>query len=219
MRSQFAPAALPILLAISPTFGVTLRPGGVEVVVDPSATPTARYAGCEATNFLSRVLGAPVPFVSEPTAGMAHVFVGGGRQARMAGIEVSKLPRDAFFTRAKGDDVYLLGRDDPQEDPYAFATGNLKYFAERATLFAVYDFLELYADCRFFFPGELGTVVPKKTRIDIPDCDRVTAPDSDERRYTRDVVECGTWHDPSVDRKALHGVAWMRWRLATRQVK
>ena len=204
------------VLASAPVLAVTLTPGDVEVVVDRSATPTARYAGREATNFLSQVLGAAVPVVAEPTAGRTHLFVGDGAAARAAGFDVSKLKRDAFHTRVKGGDIYLLGRDDPKEDPQAFADGNLRFFAERATLFAVYDFLERCAGCRFFFPGEIGTVVPRKAKIDVPDCDRVTAPDSDERRYTRDPVECGTWYDKSVDRRALHGVAWMRWRLATR---
>ena len=33
-------------------------------------------------------------------------------------------------------------------------------FHEHATLFGVYEFLERFADCRFYFPGELGPSGP-----------------------------------------------------------
>lgn len=192
-----------------------LKPRCVEVVTATNTTPTVRYAVREMTNFLARALGAPVPVTTQPTPARTHVFLGGGEWTKTLGLDCATLPRDAFRVHVTGEGVYLLGRDDSKADPFSFERGDLRYFAERATLFAVYDFLERYVGCRFFFPGELGTVVPRVSEVVVPDDDRVVVPDSDERRYTRDVVECGTWYDPAVDRRVLHGVAWMRWRLAT----
>ena len=43
---------------------VVLRPGEVEVVLPAKPLPIERFAANELTNFLSRVLGAPVPLVA-----------------------------------------------------------------------------------------------------------------------------------------------------------
>ena len=42
---------------------ITLEPGAVEVVLPTKPFPVVRFAAQEMTNFLSRVLGAPVPTV------------------------------------------------------------------------------------------------------------------------------------------------------------
>ena len=42
---------------------VALRPGEVEVVLPEKPFPAERFAAQEMTNFLSRVLGAPVPVI------------------------------------------------------------------------------------------------------------------------------------------------------------
>ena len=34
-------------------------------------------------------------------------------------------------------------------------------YDEQGTMYAVYDFLERFAGCRFYFPGELGTILPR----------------------------------------------------------
>ena len=42
---------------------ITLEPGAVEVVLPVKPFPVEQFAAQEMTNFLSRVLGAPVPTV------------------------------------------------------------------------------------------------------------------------------------------------------------
>ena len=44
---------------------LTLEPGAVEVVLPAKPLPVERFAAQEMTNFLSRVLGAPVPVVEK----------------------------------------------------------------------------------------------------------------------------------------------------------
>ena len=56
---------------------VTFKPGESEVVIGAKASQVVAFAAAEATNFLSRVLGAPVPIVHEPTPGKGN----GCRQA------------------------------------------------------------------------------------------------------------------------------------------
>ena len=86
---------LPILLA----FAVVFTPENSEVVIAPDAPKTVLFAADEATNFLSRVLGAPVPIVTTPSAGRASLVLGDNVYSRKAGIDVAKLPRDGFVLR------------------------------------------------------------------------------------------------------------------------
>ena len=73
----------------------------------------------------------------------------------------------------------LVGRDDPHADLPGIVAhgslGNLEF--ERATLFGVYEFLDRYVGVRFYFPGELGTVVPRTDAVAVPkDIDLMIAP-------------------------------------------
>jgi Domain of unknown function (DUF4838) len=58
------------------------------------------------------------------------------------------------------------------------------HYYERATLFGVYDFLERFAGVRFYFPGEIGTVIPKHKTLSVPTISIVDAPDYVARTYT-----------------------------------
>ncbi len=198
--------AVAILGLAFPGQSITLRSGGVDVVVDPSAPSTVRFAACEMTNFLSRVFGAPVPVVSAPMAGRVPIFLGDCRQARAAGLRPDRLPRDGFEVKATVEGVFIAGHDDPDEDMFARCRhngGNSQRF-ERATLFGVYDFLERYAGVRFYFPGELGEIVPSATEIEVPDGAYSSRPHFTARQYSHFDSSMGAWHED------LPAEAWRR---------
>ena len=157
--------SLAVLFASFHSNAATLERGMVDVLVAEDVPPVVRFAADEMTNFLSQVLGAEVPIVREPQAGRGCVVLGDNRWSRAEGLSVSGLPRDAFIEKSTADRVYLLGRDDPARNIYGEleigGKGARTMIFERATVFAVYDFLERHADCRFFFPGEIGTDVPE----------------------------------------------------------
>lgn len=166
---------LPIFLA----FAVVFTPENSEVVIAPDAPKTVLFAADEATNFLSRVLGAPVPIVTAPSAGRASLVLGDNVYSRKAGIDVAKLPRDGFVLRTQGGRVYAAGRDDKSADPRrSIANGSLGggVHFERATLFAVYEFLERFAGCRFFFPGDCGEVTPRQDSFTVSDINLTRSP-------------------------------------------
>ena len=83
---------------------VALRPGTVEVVLSAKPFPAECFAAQELTNFLSRVLGAPVPIVENGRAACAvrppyravSILLG-----RAAGFDVSGFERDAFRTKVE----------------------------------------------------------------------------------------------------------------------
>ena len=171
-HSRIALALVASALAVYPfasASSATLTKDNAEVVVAANAAPVVKFAAEEMTNFLAHVLGAPIPLVNSPTASRASIFLGDSEWSRAAGVDVSSLVRDAFVIKADGDRVYIAGRDDPKTDPwYVLDHGNWSpVLFDRATLFGVYEFLERFADVRFYFPGELGTIVPRKTAIEV----------------------------------------------------
>jgi len=170
---------------------VTLTAENVRVVIAKDAGPVVRFAADEMTNFLSRVLGAPVPIVHEvepqnlktpkpqnpKTSTPQHVnlVLGENAWSRAKGLEPEKqLKPDGFYILAEGDSVYLCGHDDPKADIRGAlkAASAPQYGSQfhRSTLFAVYDFLERFAGVRFYFPGsdDLGIVTPRQTSVTVP---------------------------------------------------
>jgi len=200
-----------------------LQPGRVEVVVEPGAKPVVAFAGDEATNFLSRVLGAPVPIVCSPSGhGIVSLVLGEGALAKSAGVTVEGMERDSFVIAAKGDRVYIVGRDDPAFDIRANIENGEGYGplfvqgCERATLFGVYDFLERYAGCRFYFPDELGEIAPRMDAIVVPEETRTVAPSFLVRNpyFNGD----GRWFnetDAVKGRARVKSLEWLRLRMST----
>ena len=151
---------------------VLIRPQTAEVVVAADAPGTVRYAADELSEFLSQAFASRVPVKTEPTPGSTPFFLGSNEWTRAAGIDTSTLARDAFVVKAEGGAVFIAGRDDPEEDTrkaiFGRRSGVWGQLHEHATLFGVYEFLERFAGVRMYFPGELGTIVPRTDSIRVP---------------------------------------------------
>jgi len=158
---------------------VAFRPAATEIVVAADAPKTVRFAAEEMGDLLSRVFGVQVPVVDTPTKGKCGIFLGDSAAAREAGVDVSRLPRDGYRIKTAENAVFIAGRDDPKVDAFSRARseGVANLYYERGTLFGAYEFLERFAGVRFYFPGELGTILPKKARIDVPTTDITDSPD------------------------------------------
>ena len=160
---------------------VTLSAGSVEVVAAPKAPDVTLFAAEEMTNFLSRVLNAPVPLVTALTDGKASIVLGTNVWSTAAGIDPARLKRDGFVIKCDpaARRIYVAGCDDPKyglrKAVASNSWGTMAY--ERATVFATYDFLERFAGVRFYFPGEMGTVVPRKDKIGVPAGETKSEPD------------------------------------------
>ncbi|MBR7144170.1 MAG: DUF4838 domain-containing protein [Lentisphaeria bacterium] len=189
--------ALPTLSAekiikIGKDAAMTLNKDNVEIVVDAKANKVVQFAAGELKTFLDSALSADIKIVNAPTAGKKHFFI--GREfAKDCKFDTQKLFRDAFYIITGGDGIYIGGIDSEK----AFPDKQLQYtiwsqYYERATLFGVYDFLERFANVRFYFPGELGTIVPKTDAIKVPKLEIFDFPDFDFRRYS---MYQGEWMD------------------------
>ena len=213
-----------VLLALAPAAGAAvLEPGRTEVVVAPDAPKTVLFAAEEATNFLARALGAPVPIATAPSEGRTPVFLGSNEWTRAAGIDTAPMARDAFAIVSRTDAVFVAGRDDPTADtrraiesPKAGVWAQLH---EHATLFGVYELLERFAGVRMYFPGELGTIVPRADRIEIPEGRRDVAPDFIARNYSN--YDDGPWfegEDRALYKHPLKKLNYVRQRMQTQYV-
>ena len=137
----------------------------VEVAIDPNAPAATRFAAAEMTNYLSRALGTAIPLVTVPTSGKYAIILGTNAWSRAVRLAPESLKRDSFCVKILPERAYIAGCDDPKLDiEKGLANGHVAA-RERATLFGVHEFLERHVGLRFYFPGELGTVVPRATAL------------------------------------------------------
>ena len=157
-----------------------------EIVIAANAPKTIRFAAKELQGFLREIFGKNIPVVHQPSTGKVSFILGVNSWTQEAGLDTGKLVRDAFIIRTIGSRVYIAGLDDPKADPEKeIARGGVwGQLYERGTLFGVYDFLERIAGVRMYFPGELGTVIPKAAELQIPEMDIYDRPDFIQRRYS-----------------------------------
>ena len=199
---------------------VSFTPGQSDIVIAPDACEAVQVAADEAREFLSQSLGAPVPVVNAPRPGRAALILGDNAWSRAVGLAVKDLARDAYRIRtgADGSAVYVVGQDDPKGHA-RLARTRLGYGVnnfERATTFGVYEFLERFVGVRFYFPGELGTIVPRHDRIDVPETDLLDGPVNTVRRFSID--DRGLWFTGPADVGTRHpdkALNWWRYRMET----
>ena len=146
----------------------------VEIVI-PKKTPMLNFAAKELQSFLKKSSQVTSVVVSNPTPGAYALILGDNEYSRKAGLDVKKLASEGFFIKRQGKQIFLAGVDDPAADP---AKNRWKMWMKRGTLSAVYDFLERFAGVRFYFPGELGTIVPQNKALMLPEkIDIIDRPD------------------------------------------
>ena len=185
-----------------------LAPGGVEIVVAKDASKVVKFAAKEMKHFLDGAFSCNVPVVDAPTGVRTPIHLGDNKWSREAGIAVEGMARDSFRIVVTGKAVFIAGRDDATADPErAFTRSVWSHHYERATLFGVYEFLERYVGVRMYFPGELGEIVPKARRIDVPAADFTVAPDMPGRSYS--YFDEGAWFEG--ERRDAESTVRLRW--------
>lgn len=182
----------------------------IEVLIIPDAPPAVRFAASEMKDLLDRMSDGNVPIVTAHTAGKYPIILGTNSWSITAGLKPETLKRDSYCILISKKGAYIAGCDDPKADP-----ANPGRQAERATLFGVYGFLERHAGMRFYFPGELGTVVPFAKELKFKTCSYSVTP----RFECRDCYISGAGPYPGIpakDRKAQDKAKW-NYRLLLRE--
>ena len=184
---------------------VTITPQS-EIVVATNAPYATQLAAQELNVFLKGIFDRELPVVGMRTDGRSAIVLGGGRVEN----------RDGFVIEATNDIVRIWGNDD--DVPGGNIAKTCWYGDEapwqphfrRGTLFGVYEFLERYAGVRMYFPGELGTIVPRAERLAVPDGRLAKAPAFRYRKY-------GYEDGPQTD--AFKLLNWYRLRMETETMK
>jgi hypothetical protein len=165
------------------------------IVIAADACPPVKFAAEELQKYLAMISGARLPLSNLPTADLAICVGEGGIPAG----EVGKLRCDL---KDRGEDGYVMCRLGKR----LALTGN----SPRATLYAVYHFLEKYLGCGWGVPGD--DTVPRQTTIRIPEFHDAVGPPAFSMRQIILFPYGGTWMKtnnlPQVDWMAKNRFNW-----------
>jgi len=243
------PSARRILFALFAFFAAEIAANadvvidrGSEIVVPTNAAYATRLAADELNFFLRDVLGEALPVVAQRTEGKTSIVLGGaaGDRALSSGVRgAPALPSvgadhraalDGFMIEACSNVVRIVGNDDDVSN--VDATAALPDEAiwqpcfRRGTLFGVYAFLERFAGVRMYFPGELGTCVPKAERITVQEGRIEESPAFSVRRYgyedgsvAKELLDDPVGRDdliaPQMNETDFKRLNWYRLRMET----
>ena len=102
--------------------------------------------------FIKLSTGAELPIVGKMPETGNVVVLGAGPETAKLGINLDKLTEEHFIVKTFPGKVVIAGKDYNKKYGYLYRSG---------TLFGVYDFLERFLGIRWYYPGELGTIIPK----------------------------------------------------------
>ncbi len=157
--------------------GVTLVTDGVPqaLLIVEAESPKSLQAAEALQTYLERMSGAQLPMVIEgeplpDNAPAGRIHVGHTAAARgqnvPAGydrtIRVDLFEEEGYVLRTLDDNTLLVAGNN--DGPYS------------GTIYAAYALLEKLG-CRWYFPGEWGTIVPERPTVTIPPLDIVSRPD------------------------------------------
>lgn len=134
-----------------------VRGEGWKILVSDSAPSAYGTAAREFQKYYEQVTGTRLPIVAEPDTNADWVVIGSDAVNRFcrAAVEQQIVPP---LNVGAGTDDYRIRSAEKDGRKYLFLAGG----NGRSTLYAVYDFFERQAGCRYFWDGD---VVPKQTAI------------------------------------------------------
>ncbi len=146
------------------------------IVLPDGAGEQVRTAAEDLRDVLRQMSGAELEIISEGKLRADEqrtvVYVGPCRALRKMGIFLEKLPREGWIIRVRGKTVVLAGRENETRP------GD----TEMGTQWAVSTFCEEVLGVRWLWPGELGTVIPKRRTIVVAEVERSGAPAIAQRK-------------------------------------
>lgn len=143
------------------------------IVISQTADATTVNAANELSAYLAKITGVSLPVITDEIPSAEHeIIVGIARDAEDVIPNIAALGEDGFVIRVYENKLYLLGT------------------SGRGNLYAIYDFLEKFAGCRFY-----ASYYEK-----IPQTDTLTLPaDTDIREIPVFTVRNTFWADYKDD--------------------
>jgi Domain of unknown function (DUF4838)/Carbohydrate family 9 binding domain-like len=206
-------------VSIDKKTALTLNKNNVEIVLPTGSAKVVAFAASELKNFLGQSLGGSIPVVNKINSSKVSIILGENVLSKKASISLTGLPRDGYIIKSVGKDIYILGKDSHKGDPARFMNkGIWAHYFERGTLFGVYDFLERIVGVRFYFPGKIGTVVPKYNNLRTGKLAIVYYPDFTTRKFS---MYSGKWYEGKDRDKKIHpgkNLNFYRLRMETKYI-
>jgi hypothetical protein len=182
--------ALPLAIGTGTAFSQVslVRDGKVRAVVVTAVKPSqvATYAVEELVNHVKQATGQQLRVALEtdiPAGYDSRVFVGVTEAARNQGIDADNLAIEECVLRTVGNDLYILGKE---LHPEQYQGSRPRYSepwnplamecVHSGTLLGIYELLEGCIGVRWLWPGDLGTYVPRRNTIVIPETDKIAKP-------------------------------------------
>lgn len=130
------------------------------IIVGEQASKDELVAANELQSYILKSSGVFIPLKKDNEDFCGNVITVGRNKINISsGLGLDELEDEGFRIKTNADTLSLVGKDD---------TG---------TQFAVYTFLERYLGIRWFWPGELGEVVPQNKTIEVGQIDDTEEPD------------------------------------------
>ena len=159
-----------ILLALFLSFVFSAAQAGNWMILEPPAgfSPAYHHAATEFQYFYRAVTGVELPIVTEPVQGASLVVIGGDN---VNGFVRSSIESGLIssFNLGADSDAYRMVSAGSGGCSYLFLAGG----NGRATLYAVYDFFERQAGCRYFWDGD---IIPRRDAIEMTGLDVLEVP-------------------------------------------
>ncbi|MFA9478847.1 DUF4838 domain-containing protein [Phycisphaerales bacterium AB-hyl4] len=150
------------------------------VVLPDDALPIPEYAADELIYHVEQATGVRLAVHRESDASdvdpqMSRVYIGMTRKADEAGLELEALESEVFVLQSGDGQLIIAGHDGPG-DPLSERT------THSGTLWGVYELLEQVLEVRWLWPGDLGTFVPERTSVHVPEMNVKGRPQLERRR-------------------------------------
>ena len=161
---------LAAVLPASPAWAMVLAEDGqarATIVIAENAREREKLAAQDLARCLGQMSGAAFKVTTRIGDGPT-IFVGTMPKTEpiIDQLRQQKAPADSFILRCQADRLYLVGSD---YDMRAHKR------PDEGTCNAVYTLLDEFG-CKWYFPGPLGEVVPKRTTLKVADQDRYVKP-------------------------------------------
>lgn len=143
---------------------VTLGDTPLTAIVTPEDAPScSRLAASELQKYIEKTSGDKLPILNAAADATGNIFV--GEQPDLC----ADLQPEGYRITARDGNLFITGRDQREpvsgiRNPWDFYEVynqelGIGAFGEAGSLYGVYNFLEKYAGTRFYWPGEVGTVI------------------------------------------------------------
>ena len=135
----------------------------IQIVVPKNSNKVEQFAAKELAFHLKLITNQNIPIVNSLSSKIPQIRLG-----RAAKLNISQLPGNGALVKIGKTNIDISGVDGKGDA--------LNTAVSVGTLFGVYEFLERELKVRWLWPGELGTIAPKKNTIILAESQYKVAP-------------------------------------------